>query len=193
MIQSIIDTLHLYGIEEIYVVVGYLKEQFSTLKDVFLVENDDYSSANNIASLYAVREKLGNCFVIDGDQVIRNPEIFHRDYDSSGYFACYNDSYTKEWMLQCDDQYRILSCDREGGKDGYQLYGISYWNEEDGKCLSSLLEKVYKKEKKTHIYWDDVALFCYPEQFSLRVYPISADSVQEIDNKEEYEAILTHE
>ena len=33
MIDSVIDALHINGIEEIYVVVGYLKEQFEVLTE----------------------------------------------------------------------------------------------------------------------------------------------------------------
>ena len=55
MIDTVIQALHENGIYEIYVVVGYRKEQFACLtaeyKGVTLIENPYWDSCNNIASL----------------------------------------------------------------------------------------------------------------------------------------------
>ena len=59
MIDSVIEALHINGIRQIYVVVGYLKEQFAELKeeypDITLIENPWYDKCNNISSLYVAR------------------------------------------------------------------------------------------------------------------------------------------
>ena len=70
MIDTIVEALHANGIYEIYVVVGYLKEQFHewarSYDGVKLIENPWYNECNNISSLYSAREHLKNAIVLDG-------------------------------------------------------------------------------------------------------------------------------
>lgn len=65
MIDTVIQALHENGIYEIYVVVGYRKEQFACLtaeyKGVTLIENPYWDSCNNIASLYVAAGTVGKC------------------------------------------------------------------------------------------------------------------------------------
>ena len=55
MIDTIINSLYKNGIDEIYVVVGYMKEKFYSLKDdypcITMIDNPYYDNCNNISSL----------------------------------------------------------------------------------------------------------------------------------------------
>lgn len=188
MIESVIKALHKNGIFEIYVVVGYLKEQFKVLEELYenltLVENPCYDTCNNISSLYAVRDKIENAIILDGDQIIYNDEILSPEFTRSGYNAVWTDGETDEWLLEVEDDV-VKSCSRTGGKGGWQLYSISRWSKEDGKKLKKHLEAQFEEKKNHDIYWDDVALFCYPEEYSLGIFPMKREDIVEIDNFDE--------
>lgn len=185
MIDTIVKALHANGIYEIYVVVGYLKEQFyewaKSYDGVKLIENPWYNECNNISSLYSAREHLKNAIVLDGDQLISAPEILHPDFTRSGYSCVWTDEETPEWLLTVDDG-TVTRCSRTGGRRGWQLYSVSRWTEDDGRRLSAQLELEFIRNKNRDIYWDDVALFCHPEDYSLTVYPIRSGDLREIDS-----------
>lgn len=188
MIDTAISALHKNGISEIYVVVGYLKEQFKSLeKDypgVFLLENPYYAECNNIASLYVARDYIENAIIMDGDQIIYNPEILSTDFNYSGYSSVWTDEITDEW-LQTVENGVVTSCSRNGGSGGWQLYSVSRWNADDGKRLKHHLEIEFEQHKNYQIYWDDLAMFCYPKEYKLGIYPVHKDDLVEIDNLQE--------
>jgi CTP:phosphocholine cytidylyltransferase-like protein len=188
MIDTSIQALHQNGIREIYVVVGYRKEQFAELPKQYpglrLIENPDYRSANNISSLYYAREYLGDTIILDGDQLLREPEILKPQFERSGYCAIYTDQPTQEWLLTLEDG-MVTGCSRTGGPRGWELHSVSFWSKEDGARLRKHLELEYVEKRRRDIYWDDVALFCHPEDYQLGIRPISRESLLEIDSYEE--------
>lgn len=188
MIETVIEALRENGITEVYVVVGHLKEQFGELKEQYpgvrLIENPYYETCNNISSLYVAREHLEDCMILDGDQIIYEPSILAPEFERSGYNAVWTDDETKEWLLQVEDGI-VVSCSRTGGRGGWQLYSISRWSAEDGRRLRSHLELEFEEKRNRQIYWDDVTLFCHPEEYQLGIRPMKKSDIIEIDSLEE--------
>ena len=188
MIDTVIQGLYQNGITEIYVVVGYLKEKFVELQkeypEITLIENPYFQSCNNISSLYVARDYIENSIILDGDQIIYNKEILAPEFEYSGYNSVWIDGETNEWLQNVENGI-VTSCSRDGGKRGWQLYSISRWNSEDGKRLKYHIEVEFEQKKNRNIYWDDVAMFCYPSEYKLGIYPMNAGDVIEIDNLKE--------
>ncbi len=185
IIDTIIHGLHQNGIHEIYVVTGYLKNQFYKLEQEYpgltIIENPYYDTCNNISSLYVAREHLEDVIILDGDQIIYNYQILQPQFERSGYNCVWTNEDTNEWLLSVENG-SIKSCSRTGGKNGWQLYSISRWNAHDGRQLKKHLEFEFEHKKNNQIYWDDVALFCHPEDYDLGIFEMHHGDVIEVDN-----------
>ena len=187
MIESVIEALHQNGITEIHVVVGHLKDQFEYLPEKYrglsLIENPYYESCNNISSLYVAREWLDDCMILDGDQIIYNPDILSPRFSRSGYNAVWCEGETREWLMDVQDGI-VRACSRTGGSKGWQLYSISRWSAKDGALLRCQIEKEFQAGNH-QIYWDDVPMFLYFHAYELGIWPMKAEDIIEIDGLEE--------
>lgn len=192
MIDTVVAALHKNKIYEIYVVVGYLKEQFESLEKQYpgvkLIENPYYNSCNNISSLYVAREHIENAIILDGDQIIYHEKILAPEFERSGYNSVWTEDETGEWLQKVQNGI-VTSCSRNGGRNGWQLYSVSRWTKQDGIKLKHHLEIEFEEKKNRDIYWDDVPMFCYPEEYQLGIYPMSRGDIIEIDSFEELKAV----
>lgn len=195
IIDTVIQGLNSNNIFEIYVVVGYMKEKFYSLEKEYpgvkIIENPYYNTCNNISSLYMVRDHIDDALILDGDQMIYNAAILQPEFERSGYNCVWTDTDTDEWLLTVENGI-VKSCSRSGGKDGWQLYSISRWTTQDGKKLKKHLELEFELKKNQQIYWDDIALFCHPEDYHLGIQEMTRKDVTEIDSIYELAQIDNH-
>ena len=79
IIDTLIDACLDAGIDEIYIVRGYLAEQFDQLLYKYpmirFLENPAYNESNNISSAMVARYLMQNAYVFESDLIISNPSI----------------------------------------------------------------------------------------------------------------------
>ena len=193
MVESVIEGLHQNGIYDISIVVGYLAEQFNYLgekyPEVKLINNPYYNQYNNISSLYVARNELRNTVILDGDQLVMNPKLLKREFTHSGYAGAKIGQFTDEWIMHPDQNGKILQCDRSGNDHGWRLYSLSKWQVEDSLRLKDYLEEEFEHAHHYDIYWDDIAMFDYFDEFSLYVMPITANDIIEIDSVDQLKQV----
>ena len=191
MIDTVVQALHQNSIQEIYVVVGHLKEQFyEWAKDragVTIIENPYYNICNNMTSLYVAREHLSDCIILDGDQIIYNPSILNPHFKLSGYNAVWCEGETNEWLMDVEDGV-VKSCSTTGGSHGWQLYSISRWSVEDGTKMRKQLEYEFDTGNR-QIYWDNIPMTLYLDQYTLGIREMQKSDIVEIDGLDELVAI----
>ena len=191
MIDTLLDAVVKAGIEEIIIVRGYLWEQFDQLlykyPNIKFIENLDFNKANNISSAYKVRHLLQNAYVLEADLVLSNPNLITKYQYTSNYLGVKTD-FTDDWCFKVNDNGMITEV-LVGGSDVHHMYGISYWNEKDGKQLEIDIAKLYESEEGKDKYWDEVSLRYYKENYQIEARPCTFEDIVEIDSYEDLKKI----
>ena len=192
IIQRLIDAVRAAGIEEIYLVRGYLAAEFESLARenpdvrITFIDNPLYNSTNNISSAVAAAGHMRDAYVFESDLLLENPQLIQRYQYRSNYVGV-PVAHTDDWCLTVRDGRAVHIA--KGGDDCYHMFGISYWTEADGVRLADRMAKVFAREDGKQIFWDDVALNWYTDDFDVRVRPCTFEDVQEIDTFAELQEV----
>ena len=182
MIDTLLDAVVRAGIEEIYIVRGYLGEQFEQLlykyPTVQFVENPIYNESKNISSAMCARHLLRNAYVLEADMVLYNPDLIRKYQYSTNFLGVPVES-TDDWCFETKNH--VITKLKVGGTNCYHVLGISYWTEEDGTKLYEDIKKVYEMPGGKERYWDQVALEYCQDHYRVEVRECSFRDIVEID------------
>lgn len=190
MIEYLLEAVDKAEIKEKIVVVGYLGEYFEVLKnkypDIKLVQNDLYNDANNISSALMVKDYFENAYVLESDLVLYNPDIIQK-YE---YHSCFLGKYVKrtdDWCFTVKKD--VIVEEKVGGTNCYHMYGISYYDKEDGIKLTKDIEDVYNMPGGKEKYWEQVPLVYKKDHYKVHIKPCNEEDIVEIDSFKELQEI----
>lgn len=191
IIDTLIDACLENGISEIYIVRGYLAEQFDQLLYKYpmirFLENPSYNESNNISSAMVARYMLQNAYVLESDLIVSNPSIIKKYHYSSDVLGIWKER-TDDWVLDVDKDGYVCE-EKVGGINTYQMVGIYYFNAPDGAKLSEHIKEAFLAPGGKERYWETVPNQAYKGQYKIAVRPCNESDVVEIDTFRELKAI----
>ncbi len=159
IIDSTLTALRDAGIEEIYIVRGYLGEQFDQLlykfPNIKFIENPVYNETNNISSVMYAGDKICGSYILEADLLLHNKSLIKKYQYQSNYLGIPVKK-SDDWCFYAED--KIIKKMSIGGVDCHQMVGISYWTVEDGKRLVQDVKSVFSMPGGKERYWDQVPL-----------------------------------
>lgn len=178
LIERLIKQLHEVGVQDIKIVVGFMKEHYEFLIDKYnvkLVVNSHYKDWNNIYSLYLVKDDISDTYILPCD-VWFEKKPFSTIEDESWYLFGEEQVSGSNWQVKNNEKVRFNS------SKGNKMIGLAYLNEMQGKNISKLLEKSIEEKQYTS-FWEDVLE--NKKNFLLKGKLISDNSHAEINSYEQ--------
>lgn len=134
-----------------------------------------------------VRYLFQNAYVLEADLVLSNPALI-RKYEYSSNFLGIPVDVTDDWCLYTDENGFIIE-ECVGGRNCYQMVGISYWDSEAGIKLANDLAEVYQSPGGKERYWEQAPLVYKKEDYQVSVRLCKAEDIVEIDSFSELKKI----
>lgn len=185
LIERIIKQLHEVGIQEIYVIVGFMKEKYEYLMDEYgveLVVNPDYAAKNNLHSLRLAKEHLENAYIVPCDiWCDRNP--FHRHELYSWYMV--SDLVENESNVRVNRKMELVTVPENVG--GNAMIGISYLTKEDSDTVSARIEELCQNPQYDGSFWEE-ALY-HKDRMIVAARVVHSADVVEINTYEQLREI----
>ena len=153
LIERTIRQLHEVGITEIYVVVGFMKEQYEYLIDEYgvdLIVAPDYASKNNLHSLKTAADHLSNSYIIPCDiWCEKNP--YSRNELYSWYMV--SDLVDDDSTVRVNRKQELVVQKEQAG--GNAMIGICYLLEAEAEIVRERLEELGRDSRYDGAFWEE--------------------------------------
>ena len=183
-IENIIKALNAKGIKDIYIVTGYLGDQFDSIANTFgctIVRNNEWNEGNNTTSIKAAIEHLGDSIVVNGDVVLEE-NVFETEYPYSLTYVEKNKD-IDEWIVNVDKDNNVLSYDKQGlGKEGYYQREITFITQELADAVRQDINSFDLNEYQEYL----TLSAAQSRNIKFGIKEIKAGLVFDLDNQEEF-------
>lgn len=192
IIDGLIDACLEAGITEIYIVRGYLADQFDQLLYKYpmikFMENPMYNESNNISSAMVARYMLSSAYVFEADLLLSNSSLIKRYQFNSNILGIKTER-TDDWCVTVKDGMIVEEKIGGEGDNIWRLLGISYWSESDGHKLSNDLLETYLAPGGKERYWEQVPLLYCKGHYNVEIRACTEEDITEIDTFRELKQI----
>ncbi len=185
LIERQIKQLHQVGITNIIIIVGYQKEKFEYLVDLYhvtLIENPKYMTRNNHYSLFLARDYLKNTYICSADNYF-NINPFEEYVDESYYATTYVQGLTKEWCVKVDANNYIQDI-TIGGNNSWIMLGHVFFSEEFSQRFTSILQSCIQDPSTSHKLWEEIYLENL-DKLKMKIKKYDDDVIFEFDSLDE--------
>ena len=142
LVERQIKQLKEAGVNEIYIVVGYMKEKFFYLEEKYgvnIVLNGSFENKGNINSLYSVKDVLKNTYICCADHYfINNP--FLEEPVHSYRAVTHKEGKFREFAVKVSDV-DVITDFKVGGNDSLCMVGQAFVTEAFSKKLVEHMER----------------------------------------------------
>lgn len=189
MVERQIRQLKEAGINDITLVVGYKKEEFFYLEDMFgiqIVINPDYATRNNNSTIKRIEDKLGNTYICSSDDYfVDNP--FEAYVYESYYSAVFAEGRTDEYCIRFKGKEKRICEVVIGGVDEWVMLGHVYWDRNFSQTFKRILNEVYDDPGTFGKLWEDIFIEHIAE-LPMVVRQYDPNTIWEFDSLDELRA-----
>ena len=185
LIERIIRQLHEAGVNEIYVVVGFMKEQYEYLIDEYgveLVVNPEYATKNNLHSMRLVNHHISNTYIVPCDIWCSNNPF--RRYELYSWYMV-SDMVDSESRVRVNRKLELVETTQNSG--GNTMVGIAYITLNEAESVKNRIVELDGLRKYDESFWEEV-LF-EENRLMMEAKMVHSTEVIEIDTYEQLREI----
>jgi CTP:phosphocholine cytidylyltransferase involved in choline phosphorylation for cell surface LPS epitopes len=153
LVERLIGQLHEAGIQDIYIIVGFMKEQYEYLIDeygVTLIVNPDYAIKNNLHSLALAGEYLDNTYIVPCDTWCEENPFQGLELYSWYMVTQEHDSKSSVRVNRKMELVSTLS-----GIGGNQMIGISYLAKREADIVRNRMVALCQNARYDGAFWEE--------------------------------------
>lgn len=190
IIDSLLDAVLAAGIQEIYIVRGYLREHFDQLLYKYpmiqFIDNPLYSEIGAIYSLICAGERIRNAYLFESDVLLNNPALI-TPYQYESNFLGIPMARTDDNCFDLRNGY--MTNFRLGGTNCHQFVGIMYWSDEDGARLARQTAENFRLPGGKERNYISAATIYQKNDYHIAMRECAQGDAVEIDTFNELKAI----